>query len=347
MLRDETSISTQAIQWKCVESKTESKRLHYGRFVVSPFKRGQVSTVGIAMRRASLEEVEGTSITCARFHGVVHEYSTITGISETIRDVLVNLKEIAPKSDSNDIQEAVSSVTGPKKVTAGDTLLPPSVKAIDDSQYVVTITQPISVNIESKIEKDCGYRIENSHGYGGGEFPVDAVSMPVRNVNYSVHLFGSGKAMRETLFIEIWTNGSLTPDEAICEASKKLIDLSTPFLHVKCEDVPHSGDNQDFSASTGSPSHFDDVSELEGKISKNTFIDQLELPARAFNCLKRAEIHTISDLLNYSREDSSRIKSFGQKSVDQVSKASWERFATELPTRNYVSINKIGTGSKS
>lgn len=80
MLTCETPISTQAIQWKCVESKTESRRLHYGRFVVSPFKRGQVSTVGIAMRRASLEEVQGTSITCARFHGVLHEYSTITGI---------------------------------------------------------------------------------------------------------------------------------------------------------------------------------------------------------------------------------------------------------------------------
>nr|YP_009425140.1 RNA polymerase alpha subunit [Athyrium sheareri]ASU93799.1 RNA polymerase alpha subunit [Athyrium sheareri] len=333
MLTCETPTSTQAIQWKCVESKTESRRLHYGRFVVSPFKRGQVSTVGIAMRRASSEEVQGTSITCAKFQGVLHEYSTITGIQETIHDVSVNLKEIAPKSDSNDVKEAVSSVTGPKEVTAGDTSLPPPVKAIDDSQYIVTITQPISINIASKIEKDCGYRIENSNGYGNGEFPADAVSMPVRNVNYSVHLFGSGRATRETSFIEIWTNGSLTPDEAISEASKKLIDLSTPFLHVKREDVSHfySGDGERSSASARSSSQIYDVNELEGKLSKNTFIDQLELPARAFNCLKKAKIHTIADLLNCSREDSSKIKSFGQKSVDQVSKALWEHFAIELP----------------
>nr|YP_009425931.1 RNA polymerase alpha subunit [Deparia pycnosora]ASU94590.1 RNA polymerase alpha subunit [Deparia pycnosora] len=333
MLAYETSISTQAIQWKCVESKTESRRLHYGRFVVSPFKRGQVSTAGIAMRRASLEEVQGASITCARFHGVLHEYPTITGIQETIHDVLVNPKEIAPKSDSNDVKEAVSSVTGPKEVTAGDTSLPPSVKAIDDSQYIVTITQPISVNIESKIEKDSGYRIENSDGCRDGEFPVDAVSMPVRNVNYSVHLFGSGRATRETSFIEIWTNGSLTPDEAISEASEKLIDLSIPFLHVKREDVSHfySGDDESSSASAESSPQIYDVNELEGKLSKNTFIDQLELPARAFNCLKKAKIHTIADLLNYSREDSSKIKSFGRKSVDQVSEALWEHFAIELP----------------
>nr|YP_009427420.1 RNA polymerase alpha subunit [Rhachidosorus consimilis]ASU96078.1 RNA polymerase alpha subunit [Rhachidosorus consimilis] len=331
MLTYETSISTQAIQWKCVESKTESRRLHYGRFVISPFKRGQASTVGIAMRRASLEEVQGTSITCARFHGVVHEYSTITGIQETIHDVSVNLKEIAPKSDCNDVKEAVSSVTGPKEVTAGDTSLPPSVKAIDDSQYIVTITQPISVNIESKIEKDCGYRIENPNGYRSGEFPVDAVSMPVRNVNYSVHLFGSGRATRETSFIEIWTNGSPTPEEAISEASEKLIDLPTPFLHVKREDVSYSGDFEGSSDSAGSSSQVYDMNEPEGKLSRNTFIDQLELPARAFNCLKKAEIHTIADLLNYSREDSSKIKSFGQKSVDQVSEALWEHFAIELP----------------
>nr|USW06948.1 RNA polymerase alpha subunit [Asplenium scolopendrium var. americanum] len=333
MLPYETSSSTQAIEWKCVESKTEYKRLHYGRFVVSPFKKGQVSTVGTAMRRASLEEIQGTSITWARFHGVVHEYSTITGIQETIHDILANLKEIVPKSDSDDVEEAVLSVTGPKEVTAGDTSLPPYVKAIDDSQYILTITQPISLNIELRIEKDCRYRIESLSGYRNGELPIDAVSMPVRNVNCSVHLFGSGRATRETSFIEVWTNGSLTPYEAIKEASKKLIDLPTPFLQMKSEDVYYSGSRYDGTptASVGSSSQVYDANKLEGKLSENTFIDQLELPARAFNCLKKAEIHTIADLLSYSREDSSKIRSFGQKSVDQVSKALWNHFTIELP----------------
>nr|YP_011004431.1 RNA polymerase alpha subunit [Asplenium antiquum]WPT27086.1 RNA polymerase alpha subunit [Asplenium antiquum] len=334
MLPYETSGSTQAIEWKCVESKTEYKRLHYGRFVVSPFKRGQVSTVGTAMRRASLQEVRGTSITSARFQGVVHEYSTITGIQETIHDILANLKEIVPKSDSDDLEEAVLSVTGPKEVTAGDTSLPPYVKAIDDSQYIFTITQPISLNIELRIQKDCGYRIETLSGYRDGELPVDAVSMPVRNVNCSVHLFGSGRATRETSFIEIWTNGSLTPYEAIKEASKKLIDLPTPFLQMKNEDVYSSESGYDGTppVSTGPSSQIYDMNkQLEGKLSETIFIDQLELPARAFNCLKKAEIHTIADLLSYSREDSSKIRSFGQKSVDQVSKALWDHFTIELP----------------
>ncbi len=337
MLTCEKSICTQAIQLKCVESRVENKRLHYGRFVVSPFKKGQASTVGIAMRRALLEEIRGTSITCARFHGVVHEYSTVTGIKETIHDVLVNLKEVALKGDSNDVKEAISSVTGPKEITAGDISFPPSVKAVDNLQHIVTITQPISVNIELKIEKDRGYRIENLNGSKNGEFPVDAVFMPVRNVNYSVHLFGSGKATREISLIEIWTNGSPTPDEAISEASEKLIELLSPFLHVKREDVSCSGDDKGIFPSMKLSSQLHDGNELGKKLSEDTFIDQLELPARAFNCLKKAQIHTIADLLNYSREDLSKIKSFGQKSVDQVSKALWERFASELP-RNKVHI---------
>lgn len=246
----------------------------------------------------------------------------------------MNLKEIVLRSDFNDCKKAFLSVTGPKRVTAGDISLPPSVKIVDDSQYIVTITQPISVNIELRIEKDCGYRIEEFNGYRDGEFPVDAVFMPVRNVNYSVHPFGCGREMREILFIEIWTNGSLTPNEALCEASKNLIDLLIPFLHMKHEDVPHFEDKQDSSDLTTLSSQLIGVDESGGEVLRNTFIDQLELPARAFNCLKRAEIHTITDLLNHSREDLLKIKSFGKKSVDQVSRALWERFATELPSNN-------------
>nr|YP_009690954.1 RNA polymerase alpha subunit [Pecluma dulcis]QEG57734.1 RNA polymerase alpha subunit [Pecluma dulcis] len=334
MLTREKSICTQAIQLKCIESRLENKRLHYGRFVVSPFKRGQASTVGIAMRRALLEEIRGTSITRARFHGVVHEYSTVTGIKETIHDVLVNLKEVALKSDSNDVKEATSSVTGPKEITAGDILFPPSVEAVDNLQHIVTITHPISVNIELKIEKDCGYRIENLNEFKNGEFPVDAVFMPVRNVNYSVHLFGSGKATREISLIEIWTNGSLTPDEAISEASEKLIELSSPFLRLKREDVFCSGDDKGLFSSMKLSSQLYNKNGLGKKLPEDAFIDQLELPARVFNCLKKAEIHTIADLLNYSREDLSKIKNFGQKSVDQVSKALWKRFASELPVHS-------------
>nr|AWD77929.1 RNA polymerase a-subunit [Odontosoria chinensis] len=334
MCKDETSIPTRLIQWKCVESKRESKRLHYGRFAISPFKIGQANTVGIAMRRALLGEVEGASITCAKFRGVIHEYSVITGIQETIHDILTNLREIVPKVESNDIQEGFLSVTGPKVITAGDMSLPHTVKLIDESQYIATITQPISVNIELIIEKDCGYRTEELNDYRDGKFSVDAVSIPVRNVNYSVHPFECGKAMREMLFIEIRTNGSLTPDEALSNASKKLIDLSIPLSHLNSKEVPDSEEIHNSFDSTKSPRmQINNANESNIKNYKNTFIDQPELPARASNCLKRAEIHTIADLLSYSRVDLLKLRSFGEKSVEQVSEALWKRFSTKLPNK--------------
>nr|QUG10470.1 RNA polymerase alpha subunit [Hymenophyllum polyanthos] len=343
MIQDEIPISTQVIQWRCIESKVESKRLHYGRFAVSPFKRGQVNTVGIAICRVLLGEVGGTSITYAKFENVRHEYSTITGIQETIHDILVNSKEIVLRSDSHDVQKGFLSINGPKKIIAGDISLPSSVKTIDDSQYIATVTQPIHVNIKLKFEKDRGYRIEDLKGYENGEFPIDAVFMPVQNVNYSVHPFGNDKDIREILFIEIWTNGSLTPNEALSEASKNLIDLVIPFLHIKREDILHvEGVKDSFNSTRLYSLSNDEMDGLTREVTlKHIFIDQLESSARAYNCLKRVDIHTISDLLNYNQEDLQRIKNFGRKSVDQVSKALRERFAIDLPkNKSYIDKKK-------
>nr|YP_010716155.1 RNA polymerase alpha subunit [Crepidomanes latealatum]WDE75891.1 RNA polymerase alpha subunit [Crepidomanes latealatum] len=341
MIQDEVPISTQVIQWSCIESRVESKRLHYGRFAISPLKRGQVNTIGMAMRRSLLSEVGGTGITYAKFERVSHEYSTITGIQETIHDILVNPREIVLRSDSYDIQKAFLCINGPKKITASDISLSSSVKVIDDSQYIATITQPISLNIELKIEKDRGYRLTDSEGYKFGEFPIDAIFMPVQNVNYSVHRFGNNKEISEILFIEIWTNGSLTPNEAFSEASKNLIDLFLPFLHTKREDiiedirVPFNSTELPYSSNN-------DMSGLTTEVTlKHIFIDQLESPARAYNCLKRFDIHTISDLLDYSQEDLQRIKNFGRKSIDQVSKALRERFSIDLPkNKSYIDRKK-------
>nr|YP_009549476.1 RNA polymerase alpha subunit [Vittaria appalachiana]AYW16625.1 RNA polymerase alpha subunit [Vittaria appalachiana] len=335
MFKNDLSTYTQGNQLRCLELRVEGERLQYGRFAISPFEKGQASTIGIAMRRALLQEIEGTCFTRARFPGILHEYSTITGLQETIYDILVNLKEIVLKSDSNDIWEAFSSVKGPKEVTAGDTLLPPRVKAIDKSQYIATITKPISLTIELGIERDRGYRLENISKSQDGQFPIDAVFMPVRNVNYSIHLFGNGNMTQEISFIEIWTNGSLTPHEALIEASNKIVDLLNPFLQIRFGNTSFLGNRKnsfDLGRSASLRLGPGNPTKQNETISKNLFIDQLELPARAFNCLKRANIYTIADLLTYSREDLSRIKNFGQKSVDQVAKELWNRFSIELPS---------------
>nr|QNH93666.1 RNA polymerase alpha subunit [Christensenia aesculifolia] len=339
MIQDELPVSAQTIQWRCIESKIESKRLHYGRFAISPFRKGQANTVGIAIRRSLLGEIEGTAITSVKFQNVIHEYSTIIGIKESINDILINLKEIVLRSDSYETQKAYISIIGPKDITAEDILLPPSVKVIDDSQHIATITKDLILDIEMEIQKDRGYRIQDFKEYKAGEFFIDAVFMPIRKANYSVHSFGSNnKKFQEILFLEIWTDGSLTPKEALYEASRNLIDLFLPFLHTEEEKIISDRDekiepNENIILSKSIST---DIDRMAKEVAfKHIFIDQLELPARAYNCLKKVDVHTISDLLKYSQDDLRKIKNFGKKSVDQVLEALQERFAINLPKNRF------------
>nr|YP_009973972.1 RNA polymerase alpha subunit [Eupodium kaulfussii]YP_009974062.1 RNA polymerase alpha subunit [Marattia cicutifolia]QNH93846.1 RNA polymerase alpha subunit [Eupodium kaulfussii]QNH93936.1 RNA polymerase alpha subunit [Marattia cicutifolia] len=338
MIQDEVPVSAQTIQWRCVESKIESKRLHYGRFIISSFRKGQANTVGIAIRRALLGEVEGTAITYAEFKNAIHEYSTIIGIKESINDILINLKEIVLRSDSYETQKAFISIIGPKDITAKDILLPSSVEAIDDSQHIATITKDITLDIEMKIQKDRGHRIQDLKESKAGEFFIDAVFMPIRKANYSVHSLGNNQKFQEVLFLEIWTDGSLTPQKALYEASRNLIDLFLPFLHTEEEEIISERDEK--SESNGniliSNSISTDIDRMAKEVAfKHTFIDQLELPARAYNCLKKVDVHTISDLLKYTQDDLRKIKNFGKKSVEQVLEALQERFAIKLPKNKF------------
>lgn len=331
MIQDEIGVSAQILQWRCIESRMESKRLLYGRFAISPFRKGQANTIGIAMRRALLNEIEGASITSAEIRKVKHEYSTIIGVQESIHDILINLKEIVLKSDSCEPQKAYISLYGPKKVTAQDIKAPPSIRVIDNTQYITTLTEAISLDIELNIEKDRGYRIENLQKYQDNFFPIDAVFMPIRNVNYSVHSFG----MKEILFLEIWTDGSLTPKEALYEASRNLIDLFIPLINSEGKEINTNTTVERRNESNTPCLPFQVLSPDMEEMTKNTafehiFIDQLELSARAYNCLKRIDVHTIADLSNYSENDLVKIKNFGKKSVEQVLEALKKRFSIDL-----------------
>jgi DNA-directed RNA polymerase subunit alpha len=333
MIQDEIGVYTQILQWRCIESRMESKRLLYGRFAISPFRKGQANTVGIAMRRSLLNEIDGASIISAEIKRVKHEYSTISGIQESIHDILINLKEIVIKSDSYEPQKAYISISGPKKVTARDIEVPPSVRIIDDTQYITTLTEAVSLDIELNIEKDCGYRIEDSQGYKDGLFAIDAVFMPIRNVNYSVHSFEIRGKMKEILFLEIWTDGSLTPKEALYEASRNSIDLFIPLINSERKEINSEMEEPEESNTSSAPFQFlpSDMEEMTKDTAfKHIFIDQSELPARAYNCLKRVDVHTIADLLSYSENDLVKIKNFGKKSVEQVLEASKNRFSINL-----------------
>nr|YP_009557421.1 RNA polymerase alpha subunit [Kewa sp. GY-2019]QBC72132.1 RNA polymerase alpha subunit [Kewa sp. GY-2019] len=332
MVREKISVSTRTLQWKCVESRTDSKCLYYGRFILSPLMKGQADTIGIAMRRALLGEIEGTCITRAKSEKIPHEYSTIVGIQESVHEIFMNLKEIVLRSNLYGTCEASICVRGPRCVTAQDIILPPYVEIVDNTQYIASLTEPIDLCIGLQLERNRGYRIKEPNNFQDGSYPIDALFMPVRNVNHSIHAYGNGSEKHEILFLEIWTNGSLTPKEALYEASRNLIDLFIPFLHAEEENL-HLEDNQD-KVSLPLFTFHNRLTELKKNKKKRAlkyiFIDQFEFPPRIYNCLKKSNIHTLLDLLNKSQEDLIQMESFRMEDVKKILDILEKHFAIDL-----------------
>nr|YP_010239586.1 RNA polymerase alpha subunit [Distylium dunnianum]YP_010239758.1 RNA polymerase alpha subunit [Distylium macrophyllum]YP_010239930.1 RNA polymerase alpha subunit [Distylium racemosum]YP_010240188.1 RNA polymerase alpha subunit [Distylium gracile]YP_010240274.1 RNA polymerase alpha subunit [Distylium cuspidatum]YP_010240360.1 RNA polymerase alpha subunit [Distylium lepidotum]YP_010240446.1 RNA polymerase alpha subunit [Distylium elaeagnoides]YP_010698773.1 RNA polymerase alpha subunit [Par len=337
MVREKVTVSTRTLQWKCVESRADSKRLYYGRFILSPLMKGQADTIGIAMRRALLGEIEGTCITRAKSEKIPHEYSTIVGIQESVHEILMNLKEVVLRSNLYGTRDASICVRGPGYVTAQDIISPPSVEIVDNTQHIASLTEPVDFCIGLKIERNRGYRIKTPNNFQDGSYPIDAVFMPVRNANHSIHSYGNGNEKQEILFLEIWTNGSLTPKEALHEASRNLIDLFIPFLHAEEENL-NLEDNQHKTTLPLLTFH-DRLAKLRNNKKeialKSIFIDQSELPPRIYTCLKRSNIHTLLDLLNNSQEDLMKIEHFRIEDVKQILGILEKHFAIDLPKNKF------------
>nr|YP_010264703.1 RNA polymerase alpha subunit [Ranunculus pekinensis]QFV19189.1 RNA polymerase alpha subunit [Ranunculus bungei]UIO59834.1 RNA polymerase alpha subunit [Ranunculus pekinensis] len=345
MLRDEVAVSTRTLQWKCVESRADSKRLYYGRFILSPLMKGQADTIGIAMRRALLGEIEGTCITRAKSEKIPHEYSTIVGIEESVHEILMNLKEIVLRSNLYGTRDASICVKGPGYVTAQDIISPPSVEIVDTTQHIASLTEPVDFCIGLQIESNRGYRMKTPNNAQEGSYLIDAVFMPVRNANHSIHSYGNGNEKQEILFLEIWTNGSLTPKEALYEASRNLINLFIPFLHAEEQDK-NLKDNQKNGVTLPFFTFHDGLDKLIKKKKeielKCIFIDQSELPSRTYNCLKRANIHTLLDLLNKSQEDLMKMEHFRIEDVKQILGIIQKHFVViDLPKNKFLIGNPL------
>nr|QXO04491.1 RNA polymerase alpha subunit [Herpysma longicaulis] len=336
MVREEVAGSTRTLQWKCVESRVESKRLYYGRFILSPLMKGQADTIGIAMRRALLGEIEGTCITCATSENVLHEYSTIAGIEESVHEILINLKKIVLRSNLYGVRAASICVRGPKYITAQDIISPPYVEIVDTTQHIANLTEPIDLFIELQIKRDRGYRLKSTNNSHDGSYPIDIVSMPVRNVNHSIHSYGNGNEKQEILFLEIWTNGSLTPKEALYEASRNLIDLLIPFLHAEEEDMNLEENENRWNLPLFSfQDRFTNLKKKKEIPLTCIFIDQSELSSKTYNCLKRSNIHTLLDLLSHSQEDLMKMKYFRIKDVKKILDTLQKHFVINLPKKKF------------
>nr|YP_010640875.1 RNA polymerase alpha subunit [Saxifraga nanella]YP_010642574.1 RNA polymerase alpha subunit [Saxifraga stella-aurea]WBQ53942.1 RNA polymerase alpha subunit [Saxifraga nanella]WBQ55811.1 RNA polymerase alpha subunit [Saxifraga stella-aurea] len=337
MVREKVRVSTRTLEWKCVESRADSKHLYYGRFILSPLMKGQADTIGIAMRRALLGEIEGTCITRAKSQKIPHEYSTIGGIQESVHEILMNLKEVVLRSSLYGMRNASICVSGPGYVTAQDIISPPSVEIVDNTQHIASLTEPIDLCIRLQIERHRGYRLKTANNFQDGSYPIDAVFMPVRNVNYSIHSYGTGNDKQEILFLEIWTNGSLTPKEALHEASRNLIDLFIPFLHAEEENLRFE-DNQHKVTLPFFTFHerLANLKKNKKEIAlKYIFIDQSELPPRIYTSLKRSNIYTLLDLLNNSQEDLMKMEHFSIEDVKKILGFLKKHFEIDLPKKRF------------
>lgn len=295
------------ISLKCLKSEKIQSSNYHGQFLINSLKPGQGITIGNQLRRVLLGDLGGIAISAVRVTGVSHEFSTIPGVREDILEILLNLKGIVLKSQIKDLQFGRLKVKGPAVVTADLIQLPANLEIINSNHYIATISTSNILEIEFKFEYGTGYKLASQTFSDEIEdyLQLDAIFMPVQKVDFKIeNVYNSTNNITERLFIDIWTNGSILPNEALENATKIIIDLFTLLINNK--DIQ---DNNQIVTKTKS---------LIIEPYTNIAIEELQLSVRAYNCLKKAQINTVGDLLQYSSEKLQELKNFGRKSADEV-----------------------------
>ena len=281
----------------------------YGVFTAEPLERGYGTTLGNSLRRILLSSIGGAAITTVKIEGVDHEFSTIEGVKEDILDIISNIKNIAVKSYSNSTVEMTISAKGEGVVTARDIKHDNEVEIVNPNHHIATVNRGGKLNVTLTVEKGVGYimaDVSESKKYPIGTVPIDASFSPVVKVNHKVEDTRVGKSIDyDRLILEVWTNGVISPEEAVKQSSQILKDQMDIFLNLNQK--PADGDN---------------VRDAEVNKQKNSglslVIDDLELSARSSNCLKKANINTVSELVEKPLEDLLKIKNFGKKSAEEI-----------------------------
>ena len=309
------------LQIQCLESQTKEVNNIFSRFAVGPLKKGQGLTIGNALRRVLLSDLQGLAIAGVRIADVSHEFSTIQDVKEDVIDILLNLKQISLKGNIDEPTLSRLTYHGPGIITAKDIELPTEIEPIEPNQYIASVNTSKTVEMEFLIQSGEGYTLNTKNQLSDGFLPIDAVYMPVKKVNFFIETSSDTVASNlETLILEVYTNGSINPMEALSSASELLQNI---FKSLQVSDLPKQlgpiVDNNILNKNQDNNSEFD-----------NVMIEELELSVRAYNCLKRANIHTLPDLLKYSQEDLLEFKNFGQKSADEVCLSLKTKFGKDL-----------------
>ena len=293
--------------FKPLKSEKLQSGVCYGQFLINDLQPGQGITIGNHLRRVLLGDLEGTAISAVRIVGIRHEFATIPGVREDILEILLNLKGIVIKSTTRDIKFGRLKVQGPLVVTADLISLPTGLEMINKNHYIATISSSINLEIEFKIEHGTGYKLASQMFLDEDKsfLQIDSIFMPVQKVNFKIeNVYDNDNSITERLFIEIWTNGSIKPIDALKKACQIIINLFTSLIETK-------NSQEILEPKTTNTS-------LTIEPYTNIAIEELQLSVRAYNCLKKAKINTVGDLLQYSPEQLQELKNFGRKSADEV-----------------------------
>jgi DNA-directed RNA polymerase subunit alpha len=304
------------LKFKYIKSSIEESGHFVGHFLMSNLSPGQGLTIGNALRRVLLSNIEGIAITAIRIPGASHEFSTIPGMREDILELLLNLKQVILKSETKDLISGKIRLEGPGIITANSIKFDSEVKIINPNQYIATIATNTKIDLDIIAEQGIGYRFgDQSEQHYRDFLNIDAIFMPVLKVNYSINnVYLSYNKTTESLILEITTNGSITPEKALSEAAQNLMLWFSTLTQEK------------------------DLTLENSKIQKSPLppeiilIEELQLPVRAYNCLKRSGINSVDELLKYSQEDIKEIKNFGKKSAEEVFQALKIKFNIVLPS---------------
>ncbi|MEE0370434.1 MAG: DNA-directed RNA polymerase subunit alpha [Clostridia bacterium] len=281
---------------------------HYGKFVVEPLERGYGTTLGNCMRRILLSSLPGAAITSVKIDGILHEFSTIPGVKEDVTEIILNLKRLAVRINGDENKRAIINAVGPKEVTAADIIVDADTEIFNPDLHIATLADNATLVMEMNLTSGRGYvpaEQNKKENTPIAEIPVDSIFTPVKKVNFTVDNTRVGQVTDfDKLTLELWTDGSITPEEGVSIGAKIMQEHLNLFIGL------------------GS-----DVDEMEFMIEKDEdrkvkalemTIEDLELSVRSFNCLKRASINTVEELTQRSKEDMMKVRNLGMKSLVEV-----------------------------
>lgn len=290
-----------------LEIDTETLSPTYGRFTAQPFERGFATTIGNALRRCLLSSIEGAAITAVHIDGVLHEFSSVPGVKEDVTDIVLNLHAVPVRLHSEEAKTLSVDVKGPRDVKAADLAGDPQVEICDPEAHVATVNEEGHLKMQVQIKRGRGYvstekNVDESLGLGW--VALDSVHSPVKRVNYRVETARVGRVTDyEKLTLEVWTNGTIRPEDAVSKASSMLNEHLGIFVSAEEALEIDAG-------AAGATSELDEV------LSRQ--LDDFDLSVRTANCLKNAAIATVGDLVSRTEDEVLEIKNFGRKSLEEL-----------------------------